>query len=255
MDMVFNPGNEFIYIKDMNNILDFTPINTTFNSLTFQRNAENEITSKINLFDNIIFQNTKKLLELECKNYLNECYQIKEMYEDILITNSWGNVTKPNQSHHIHTHPFSVVSGVIFLDNNIDNLNLNFILQNRSADIPFFLEKDKEAHMSLKKILELYEQNHIIHNNLKNHLVLFLSNLQHYVTPTPVGSIPRKSISFNTFWKGMIGKKNTPLGSLSFDQLSMQTEQFGDNDPSALGGLSFDQLSVISQYTNPPYKI
>jgi len=222
--MVLNPAQELIYIKDMSNIIDFKSINTEFNKLTFTKNQYNEITVGLKFFDNIIFQNTKKLLELECTSYLNECYNIKDMYDNISITSSWGNITKSKQSHHEHIHPLSVVSGVIYLDNNIDNLNLNFVLQNRGAIIPYFIEQDKEANMSLKSILEMYGHNPVTHNNLKNHLILFLSNLKHHVTPTPINSIPRKSISFNTFWKGMIGKKDNPLGSLSFDQLSVLPE-------------------------------
>ena len=224
MNMVLNPAQELIYIKDMSNIVDFKSINAEFNKLTFTKNQYNEITVGLKFFDNIIFQNTKKLLELECTSYLNECYNIKDMYDNISITSSWGNITKPKQSHHEHVHPLSVVSGIIYLDNNVDNLNLNFVLQNRGAIIPYFIEQDKEAHMSLKTILEMSGHNPAIDNNLKNHLILFLSNLKHHVTPTPNNSIPRKSISFNTFWKGMIGKKDNPLGSLSFDQLSVLPE-------------------------------
>jgi uncharacterized protein (TIGR02466 family) len=224
MNMILNPAQELIYIKDMTNLIDFKSINTEFNNLEFIKNQYNEITNQLKFFDNIIFQDTKKALEIECENYLNESYNIKEMYDSISITNSWGNITKSKQSHHEHIHPLSVVSGVIYLDNNIDNLNLNFVLQNRGAIIPYFIEQDKEAHMSLKTILEMYEHNPITHSNLKNHLILFLSNLKHHVTPTPIKSIPRKSISFNTFWKGMIGKKGNPLGSLSFDQLSVLSE-------------------------------
>ena len=226
MNLVLNPANELIYIKDMTDIIDFTAINNKFNNLKFIKNTENEITHKLNFFDDIKFQNSKKLLELECKNYLNECYQIQEMYEDITITNSWGNITKPNQTHHKHLHPFSVVSGIIYLDNNIDNLNLNFVFKNRTADIPFFIGKDREANLSLKGILELYGHNPVIHNNLKNHLILFLSNLSHYVTPTPNNSLPRKSISFNTFWKGRVGilSENQSLAGISFDQVSWLPE-------------------------------
>jgi hypothetical protein len=224
MHIVLTPANELIYIKDMTDIIDFKSINTEFNKLKFINNEFNEISHGLKFFDNNIFENTKKLLELECETYLNECYNIKDMYENITITNSWGNKTKPKQSHHEHIHPLSIVSGVIYLDNNVDNLNLNFVLQNRGAEIPYFLEPDKEASMSLKAILEMAGHNPVTHNNLKNHLILFLSNLKHHVTVTPINSIHRKSISFNTFWKGMIGKKDNPLGSLSFDQLSVLPE-------------------------------
>ena len=130
MNMILNPAQELIYIKDMTNILDFKSINTEFNNLKFTNNQYNDISVGLKFFDDIIFKNSKELLELECKSYLNECYNIKDMYDDIAITSSWGNITKEKQSHHEHTHPLSVVSGVIYLDNNIDNLNLNFVLQN-----------------------------------------------------------------------------------------------------------------------------
>jgi uncharacterized protein (TIGR02466 family) len=220
-EYVVSPANELIYIKDMTDIIDFKSINTEFNKLQFINNEFNEITVELQFFNNLIFEDTKKLLELECKTYLNDCYNIKDMYDDISITNSWGNKTKPKQYHHEHIHPFSVVSGVIYLDNNVDNLNLNFVLQNRGAEIPYFMDQDKEARMSLKSILEMSGHDPKIDNNLKNHVILFLSNLKHYVTPTPNNSLPRKSISFNTFWRGMIGQKGNPLGSLSFDQLSV----------------------------------
>jgi uncharacterized protein (TIGR02466 family) len=223
-EYVLSPANELILIKDMTDIIDFKSINTEFNKLKFINNQFNEVSFGLNFFDNTIFENTKKLLEVECKNYLNDCYHIQGMYEDIIITNSWGNKTKPKQSHHAHMHPFSVVSGVIYLDNNIDNLNLSFILENRGATIPYFMDQDKEAKMSLKSILETSGHDLKINNNLKNHVILFLSNLRHYVTPTPNNSLPRKSISFNTFWKGMIGQKDNPLGCISFDQLSVLPE-------------------------------
>ena len=230
MHTILTPANELIYIKDMTNILDFKTINAEFNKLKFIKNVQNEITVDLKLFDNIIFENNKKLLELECKNYLNECYQIQEMYEDISITNSWGNITKPKQIHHEHSHPFSVVSGVIYLDNNINNLNLNFVLQNKSAGIPYFLDQEKEAHLSLKEILEMSGLNHIILNNLKNYVILFLSNLKHHVTITPINSTPRKSISFNTFWKGRVGRAGAPLAGLDFDQISVLSEHDGKHN-------------------------
>jgi uncharacterized protein (TIGR02466 family) len=223
-EYVLSPANELIYVKDMTDIIDFKSINTEFNKLLFVNNEFNEISNGLQFFDNNIFENTKKLLELECETYLNECYNIKDMYDSITITNSWGNKTKPKQSHHEHMHPLSVVSGVIYLDNNVDNLNLNFVLQNRGAEIPYFMDQDKEARMSLKSILEMSGHDPKIDNNLKNHVILFLSNLKHYVTPTPNNSLPRKSISFNTFWKGMIGQKGNALGTISFDKVSVLSE-------------------------------
>ena len=79
MHIVFTPANELIYIKDMTDIIDFKSINTEFNKLKFIKNQYNDITYGLKFFDNNIFENTKKLLELECETYLNECYNIKDM--------------------------------------------------------------------------------------------------------------------------------------------------------------------------------
>jgi uncharacterized protein (TIGR02466 family) len=224
MNVIFNPANEFVLIKDLSDTINFKAIDKEFNSLKFQNNQFNRISNRLDFFDKNTFKTTKSLLAKECKEYLNGCFNIQNMYTDITLTNSWCNITEPEQAHHEHTHPFSVVSGVIYLDDNPDNLNLNFVLNNKSSQIPFFLDQASTAHVPLKGLLEMYNHNPVEHNNLKNHLVLFLSNLRHYVTPTPLEAsvaMPRRSISFNTFWKGRIGLQDNPLGSLGFAELSI----------------------------------
>jgi hypothetical protein len=46
-------------------------------------------------------------------------------------------------------------------------------------------------------------------------MVLFLSNSSHFVEKTTV-DMDRRSISFNTFWKGLTGVKEEQLGSIDF---------------------------------------
>ena len=222
MNVVLNPANDFILIKDMSDIINFKLIDKEFNNLKFQNNQFNRISINTDFFDKNTFKTTKNILGSECKKYLNECFNIQNLYTDITLTNSWGNITEPDQIHHEHMHPFSVVSGVIYLDDNIDNLNLNFVLTNKSPQIPYFMDKDPTAHISLKSLLEMYNYNPVEHNNLKNHLILFLSNLKHHVTQTPLeSSIPRRSISFNTFWKGVVGHASNPLNSIGFKELAI----------------------------------
>lgn len=231
-EIVLTPAEEPIYIKDMTDIIDFKPIIDEFDKTKFVKNQLNEISARLDLFDAKQFQDSKKLLELECKNYLNLCFSIGHLYDDISLTNSWCNVTKPNQAHHQHTHPFSVVSGIILLDNNIDNLNLNFVLTNKTPQIPYFLEKDNQMAFSLKTILDMAGIAPANLNYLKNHLILFLSNLPHYVSHTLENSMPRKSVSFNTFWKGVLGNKKDPLGSINIDKISTSVEFPLKNDNS-----------------------
>ena len=116
-------------------------------------------------------------------------------------------------SHHDHVHPFSIVSGVLYLDNNPSNLNL--YIESFMPEIPYFITKNK-SFVSLKSLLNDINTNPSEHNNLKNHMVLFLSNSSHFVEPVSNESLPRKSISFNTFWKGSVGVKDEALGSHVF---------------------------------------
>jgi len=219
--IIVDPAQEIIYMRDMSDMIDFKSINKKFNSIKFINNELNEISYKLDFFDDSKFLNIKRAIELECKNYLNECYNIKHLYDDIVITNSWGNLTRSNQGHHKHIHPLSVVSGIIFLNDNIDNLNLHFTLKNKSSPIPYFIEQDKERDVSLKEILEMFGHDATNLNNLKNYLIIFLSNLRHFVTTIQETDVPRKTISFNTFWKGRVGRDNGPLASLTFDKLTI----------------------------------
>jgi hypothetical protein len=219
-EIILAPAQEPIYIKDMTDIIDFNSIKDEFNKTEFINNQYNEISSRLGFFNAEQFQDSKKSLELECKNYLNLCFDISHLYDDISLTYSWCNVTKPHQFHHQHKHPLSVVSGIILLDNNVDNLNLHFVLTNRRPKIPYFLEEETDIKLSFQTILDMFEIEPAKLNYLKNHLILFLSNLPHFVTPTPENSIPRKSISFNTFWKGSVGYKDDPLSAINFDEIS-----------------------------------
>jgi hypothetical protein len=73
-----------------------------------------------------------------------------------------------------------------------------------------------KSFVSLRSLLNDIQANPEEHNNLKNHMVLFLSNSSHFVEPISTESLPRKSISFNTFWKGLVGIKEEVLGSHVF---------------------------------------
>jgi hypothetical protein len=213
MDMLFNTASKYILVKDMTTVLDFEPINNEFDKLSFKDNKSNKISIEMNLFDKDIFKETKQLILDDCKQYLNHTANLNHFYDDLIMTNSWGNLTDPEHSHHDHVHPFSIVSGVLYLDNNPSNLNL--CIESFMPEIPYFITKNK-SFVSLKSLLSDINTNPSEHNNLKNHMVLFLSNSSHFVEPLTTDSLPRKSISFNTFWKGMVGVKEEALGSHVF---------------------------------------
>ena len=205
VDHFFNIAKSIVLVKDLTDVIDFDLINSEFDKLTFKKNISNGISEEMHLFDKAEFAEIKSKLELECESYMRNAHQVID-FEHLRITNSWGNITSPGESHHDHSHPFSVVSGTLYLDDNPDNLNL--CLDTYSPDIPYFLYK-KTSFISLKRLIG--EE-----NNLKNHMVLFLSNTGHHVGTTE-STVPRRSIAFNTFWKGLIGKAGADLGSIEIN--------------------------------------
>jgi uncharacterized protein (TIGR02466 family) len=205
MDELVNISRKIILIKDLSGIIDFDLINKKISSLEFGPNILNRISTNKHIFDAPEFAETKRRLEHECEHFLKNGHHLND-FENLQMTTSWVNITDPGQSHHEHNHPFSVVSGVIYLDDNPDNLNLG--LQVSIAEIPYFLWK-KDNCMTLKALIGNG-------NNLKNHMVLFLSNTAHSVEKTNSDSMPRRSISFNTFWKGMTGVRDMAFESITF---------------------------------------
>lgn len=213
MEMLFNTSSKYILVKDMTDVLDFDRINKEFDTLAWKENIANKVSIEMNLFDRESLASMKPLILQDCKQYLNHTANMEPYYDDLVMTSSWANLTDPGNGHHDHVHPFSVISGVLYLDNNPANLNL--YIESFMPEIPYFISKSK-SYVSLKSLLGDLGANPAEHNNLKNHMVLFLSNSSHFVENIPVEMPARKSISFNTFWKGLVGVRNESLGSHVF---------------------------------------
>ena len=213
MEMLFNAASKYILVKDMTNILDFDAINKEYNTLAWKNNIANKVSIEMELFSRESLKKSRNLIIEDCKQYLNHTLNLSHFYDDLVMTNSWGNLTDPGQSHHDHVHPFSVVSGVIYLEDNPGNLNL--FIESFMPEVPYFITKNK-SYVSLKSLVNDVQANPEDHNNLKNHMVLFLSNSSHFVEPIPESGPARKSISFNTFWKGLVGVREEALGSRVF---------------------------------------
>ena len=194
----------------MSEIIDFNLINSEFNLLEFRENVTNDISADLNLFDKDIFKNIKRSLEQECEGFLKNAYMVTE-FDQLTMTQSWGNITKQGDAHHMHLHPFSIVSAVIFLDDNPNNYNLH--LGAHVEQIPHYIEQPT-YHVPLRNLVQSIGVD-TTSTNLKNHLVLFLSNTSHFVK-TVEGDIPRRSVAFNTFWQGITGPKDHVLGSYTF---------------------------------------
>jgi len=162
--------------------------------------ANNE--GNINTKDNYIlnrkeFKNIKKFLDKCCKEYLDTVICPKNNIE-LYITQSWLNYTETNQYHHKHTHPNSVVSGVLYFDSDIKNDKILF-----SHPIPYQQirpEIDKEK-------FNLWNSSTWFFPVETGNLFMFPSSTTHQVE-TKQGNNTRISLAFNTFYKGSVGSNS-----------------------------------------------
>ena len=139
------------------------------------------------------FKNIKKFLDKCCKNYLDKVICPKNNIE-LYITQSWLNYTETNQFHHSHQHPNSVISGVFYLDSDIEKDKILF---------------SKSGHHQIKPVIDstkfnLWNSDTWFFPVETGKLIMFPSSTIHQVE-TKKGENTRISLAFNTFYKGTIG--------------------------------------------------
>jgi uncharacterized protein (TIGR02466 family) len=110
----------------------------------------------------------------------------------IKITQSWLNYTKLNGFHHEHEHPNSIISGVFYFS------------ADKTKDIISFRRTEYQQIKILYKEANDYNTLQTDVKIESGDLVLFPSNIAHFVPPTE-SSTTRVSLAFNSFVYGEIG--------------------------------------------------
>jgi uncharacterized protein (TIGR02466 family) len=187
-DIFPTPVIKFIFDREFNQTeLDFIT-NSENNS---HRNYGNK-SSK----DTYILKN-KELIDIN-----NFCQKALETYfskilnpvnnVEIYITQSWLNWTYKNEYHHTHSHPNSIISGVLYIsaDKNFDNIT--------------FGRSNYKTIEIYPKALNDYNTDEVDFKVGDGELLLFPSNLQHRVNVTKNDKV-RISLAFNSFVKGEMG--------------------------------------------------
>jgi len=203
-----------ILLKDLSSIIDNKLLLDEFNNAEYTLNEGNLITCNKYLLDSTKeLKAIKHTLQEEACNFLINAYKLEDHFEELLVTTSWGNLSKKGQNHHEHSHPFSVVSGVYFVDNSISNYN--FTMHVQPPQIPYF----QEQRICLASLPAVLRDNNVpmvkINNNLQGHALFFMSNVAHSVLPIEEDEV-RRTLSFNTFFKGLTGDKDQELNSIVF---------------------------------------
>ena len=162
--------------------------------LSFLKNDSNSISSDVYMLDNEEFSDIKQVLTDSVNQYFKEIINPGTDVK-LYITNSWINVNKNGESHHIHHHQNSIVSAVLYIDiceedtitfvNPYTTLfgNLRFGNSSTMWNTPDWIIPIK-----------------------MNTLLMFPSSLPHQVNVRPnTCTGTRISLSFNTWFKGTIG--------------------------------------------------
>ena len=113
---------------------------------------------------------------------------------EFFITQSWVNVTRNGESHQMHCHQNSIISGVYY-HQTIEGDSIVFFDPNESV---------KDRIQILPKDANLFNSNERILSIKDGDLVLFPSYLEHQVDRNETDK-ERISLAFNVFARGLFG--------------------------------------------------
>lgn len=164
--------------------------------LEMVHNTGNSMSSNDTVLDHEALAGLRSFIEEALASYKRSLLRMTEQNE-IYITQSWINVATHGQHHPRHKHPNSVVSGVLFLDENADR-RLPPLRFHRTLEM-FPLSFEYEELTDFNATCRTFDPE-------QGMLILFPSLLEHDVEANP-SQTPRTSLSFNTFVRGPVGNK------------------------------------------------
>ena len=173
-----------------------TEENNFLNNLEKTKNAYNFNSKNNYVLDEKPLASLKEDLFLRVEDYFQKIVTPKNNITPY-ITQSWVNWTKAGEEHHKHAHSNSLFSGVLYID------------AVKEFDSIVFFKKHTYESLSIEPT-----EYHLFNSDSWNFkintgdIILFPSSLGHAVE-SKIGDNLRTSLSFNTFIKGTIGKKNS----------------------------------------------
>lgn len=181
--LVFNLNRQFtqeeqnVFLDNANSV-NHSKTNNSLSHMTTDKNVLNDVRmSKIQLFIN------QSLLK-----YKNDIMKVKSKCE-LYITESWIVYLNNGESVHQHSHPNSIISGVLYHN----EAEITFV--NEKRPIIWFDESGYNEFNSNEHKMKLKQ----------GELILFPSTLTHCVRPIEQEKT-RMSLAFNTFVKGIVSE-------------------------------------------------
>ena len=160
------------------------------NQLEQRKNQGNTTSTDNFILNNPEFETIKNFIKLSLQEYLAATINPKENIK-LNITQSWINYSEPGQYHHKHSHPNSLISGVLYLSSS-------------NEDKIYFYRGGYQQLKIPPLDWNMYNSESWWFEANSGKLVLFPSSLEHMV-PQVAPPGPRISLSFNTFPRGVLG--------------------------------------------------
>jgi uncharacterized protein (TIGR02466 family) len=156
-------------------------------------NAGNTRSYNSNIFNGKL-KNIKRFCEQHIKTYVEQSINPKEEL-DFYITQSWLNITKPGEYHHLHSHANSIISGVFYISTEEDD---KITFEDPNVKVTGLIKFEQ-------KEFNLFNSTTWFFPSVTNELILFPSWLSHQVEINEKATTDRISLSFNTFVRGTLG--------------------------------------------------
>lgn len=146
-----------------------------------------------NVLNNPALADLHNTLQLHLNEYFNTVYNTANKVS-LKITQSWLTLSRQGESHHAHTHPNSVASGVLYI-----NLGKN-------DGISFHRNEDNLWHELLPSQENYFNAKRYFVNAAAGDILLFPSHVRHGVREV-TEPVERVSLSFNSFFDGELGSE------------------------------------------------
>lgn len=147
------------------------------------------------ILKNNALKGLREFIETCLNTYFKEVVMPKDDVS-VYITQSWLNYTNKGQFHHKHAHPNSYISGVFYVNGDVEKDKIYFY-------------NDGYKQIKLESVgWNRFNSESWWFEAMTGRLVLFPSSLTHMVEAVTAEQT-RVSLSFNTFLKGTIGSNNS----------------------------------------------
>ena len=161
-------------------------------NINFKPGVFNNLSSNVKLLDLPELSRLKQICEEHLLNYVDTVLNCEQKF---YITNSWATKNNKGQHHHVHNHPNSLISGVLYLQ------------VPEKSDIEFHhkcgLKQAFDLSFSIKNY-NIFNSDTWFLPVKQGQILLFPSWVRHSVSVHNHND-PRIVLGFNTFAKGTFG--------------------------------------------------